>query len=106
NAMGPQVLFSELKLDGKLPTQIPYKGTGEATTALLAGQVDFSCSGIAPAFGLLKAGNLRALFVTTPERLKDLPDVPTARELGLDGMSQITGWSGISGPPGMSDDLV
>lgn len=106
NAMGPQVLFSELKLDGKQPTQIPYKGTGEATTALLAGQVDFSCSGIAPAYGLLKAGNLRALFVTTPERLKDLPDVPTAKELGLDGMSQITGWSGISGPPGMSDEIV
>lgn len=106
NAMGPQVLFSELDINGKLPTQIPYKGTGEATTALLAGQVDFSCSSIGPAYGLLKAGSLRALFVTTPERLKDLPDVPTAKELGLGKMEQITGWSGISGPPNMPTEIV
>ncbi len=106
NDMGPQVLFSELKLSGKRPTQIPYKGTGEATSALLAGQVDFSCSSIGPAYGLIKAGNLRALFVTTPERLKTLPDVPTAKELGLEKMNQITGWSGISGPPGMPDEIV
>ncbi|MCC2596164.1 tripartite tricarboxylate transporter substrate binding protein [Pusillimonas sp. MFBS29] len=106
NSMGPRVLFSELKLGGKVPTQIPYKGTGEATSALLAGQVDFSCSSIGPAFGLINAGNLRALFVTTPERLKSLPDVPTAKELGLSKMNQITGWSGISGPPNMPAEIV
>lgn len=106
NDMGPQVLFSELKLTGKPPTQIPYKGTGEATSALLAGQVDFSCSSIGPAFGLIQAGNLRALFVTTPERLKTLPDVPTTKELGLSKMNQITGWSGISGPPDLPAEIV
>lgn len=106
NDMGPRLLFATLKLGNKVPTQIPYKGTGEATSALLAGQIDFSCSSIGPAHGLIKAGNLRALFVTTPERLKSLPDVPTAKELGLGKMEQITGWSGISGPPGMPAELV
>ncbi len=106
NDMGPRLLFDILKLGDKVPTQIPYKGTGDATTALLAGQIDFSCSSIGPANGLIKAGNLRALFVTTPERLKSLPDVPTAKELGLDKMEQITGWSGISGPPDMPAELV
>lgn len=106
NDMGPKLLFDTLKLGDKVPTQIPYKGTGDATSALLAGQIDFSCSSIGPANGLIKAGNLRALFVTTPERLKSLPDVPTAKELGLAKMEQITGWSGISGPPGMPADIV
>src|SRR5690606_12768121 len=86
NDMGPKLLFNILGLK-TLPTQIPYKGTGEATSALLAGQVDFSCSSIGPAYGLIKAGNLRALFVTTPERLKTLPDVPTASELGIKKMN-------------------
>lgn len=106
NDMGPRLLFDVLKLEGKPPTQIPYKGTGDATAALLAGQIDFSCSSIGPAHGLIKAGNLRALFVTTPERLASLPDVPTAKELGLGKMEQITGWSGISGPPDMPPALV
>lgn len=106
NDMGPRLLFDTLKLGDKVPTQIPYKGTGEATSALLAGQIDFSCSSIGPAHGLIKAGNLRALFVTTPERLKSLPDVPTSKELGLEKMDQITGWSGISGPPNMPPELV
>src|SRR5690606_42036377 len=89
-----------------LPPQSPYKGTGDATAALLAGQIDFSCSSIGPAHGLIKAGNLRALFVTTPERLASLPDVPTAKELGLGKMEQITGRSGIFGPPDIPPALV
>jgi len=106
NDMGPRLLFSILKLGNNTPQQIPYKGTGEATTSVLSNQTNFSCSSIGPAFGLIKSGELRALFVTTPERLKSLPDVPTAKELGIEKMEQITGWSGISGPPNMPPELV
>jgi len=106
NDMGPRLLFDILGLGKNSPQQIPYKGTGEATTSLLANQTDFSCSSIGPAFGLIQGGELRALFVTTPERLKSLPDVPTARELGIEKMEQITGWSGIAGPPNMPRELV
>lgn len=103
--LGPRLLFDVLDLK-EIPTEIAYKGTGEAITAILGGQVDFTCSSIGPAFGLLKNGDLRALLVTTPERLKTLPDVPTSTELGLKGMERITGWSGISGPPDMPKELV
>jgi len=106
NDMGPRLLFSILKLGKNTPQQIPYKGTGEATTSILSNQTDFSCSSIGPAYGLIQSGELRALFVTTPERLKTLPDVPTAKELGIGKMEQITGWSGISGPPNMPRELV
>lgn len=101
NDMGPKLLFSLLKLN-KLPQQIPYKGTGEATASLMSGHVDFSCSSLGPMMGLIKSGKLRALFLTTPERYKLLPDVPTAAELGLPEMGQIIGWSGIYAPQGMS----
>jgi tripartite-type tricarboxylate transporter receptor subunit TctC len=106
NAMGPRVLFNVLKLGQNTPTAIPYKGTGETITALMGDQVDFTCSSLGPAYGLVKEGSLRALFVTTPERLKNLPDVPTAKELGLGDMGQILGWSGLSGPPGMPKEVV
>lgn len=106
NAMGPRVLFNVLKLGDRGPTAIPYKGTGEAITAVLGSQVDFTCSSLGPAYGLIKEGNLRTLFVTTPERLTELPNVPTATELGLGDMGQILGWSGLSGPPNMPKEIV
>ncbi|OIQ91681.1 tripartite tricarboxylate transporter family receptor [mine drainage metagenome] len=106
NDMGPRLLFNLLKLGNKTPQQIPYKGTGEATTALLAGQVDFTCGSIGTMLGLIKTGKLRALLVTTPTRFKDLPDVPTAVELGIPEMSQIIGWSGIYAPLGTPKPVV
>jgi tripartite-type tricarboxylate transporter receptor subunit TctC len=66
----------------------------------MAGQIDFSCGSIGTMLSLIKAGKLRALLVTTPTRNKDLPDVPTANQLGLERMEQIIGWSGIDAPLG------
>ena len=107
NDMGPRQLFNMLKLGAhNTPTQIPYKGTGEATASLLAGQTQFACGSIGSFLPLIANGDLRALMVTTPERMPSLPDVPTARELGYAEMERITGWSGIYGPPGLPAAIV
>lgn len=106
NDMGPRQLFRLLKLSDQTPTQIPYKGTGETVTSLLAGQTDFSCGSLGPFLSQIQAGALRALIVTTPERIEALPDTPTARELGYAEMENVVGWSGIFAPPGLPDEIT
>jgi tripartite-type tricarboxylate transporter receptor subunit TctC len=104
--MGPQMLFDILKLGKDAAVQIPFKGGGEASAALLAGQVEFGCSNLATMLQFIKAGQLRALLVTTSERYKDIPAVPTAREAGYPQLERITGWSALYGPPGMDREAV
>jgi tripartite-type tricarboxylate transporter receptor subunit TctC len=53
----------------------------------------------------VKSGTLRALLVT-PERIADLPDVPSAREAGFPDMEKIVGWTALMGPPGLPRDIV
>ena len=101
NDLGPRQLFKLLGLGANAPTQIPYKGTGEATASLIAGETQFACGSIGSFLPMIKSGDLRALMVSTPKRLPSLPDVPTVREAGFPEMERITGWSGIYGPPAM-----
>ncbi|RZL86563.1 MAG: tripartite tricarboxylate transporter substrate binding protein [Variovorax sp.] len=101
NDMGPRQLFKMLKLTDQTPTQIPYKGTGEASMSLVAGQTEFACGSLGSFIALIKSGALRALMVTTTERLPSMPEVPTARELGYEDMEGIVGWSAVFGPPKM-----
>ena len=105
NDMGPRQLFRLLKVTDKAPMQIPYKGTGEAVVSLLAGETQFSCGSLGTFTSHIKDGALRALMVTTPERLKDMPDVPTAKELGYPDMQGIVGWSAVYAPPGLPDPI-
>lgn len=58
-----------------------------------------------PSLSHIKAGSLRALIVTTPERLAALPDLPTSRELGYPEMEKIVGWSAVFAPPGLPNDI-
>ena len=103
---GPQLLFDVLKLGKEAAVPIAYKGGGEAAMAVMAGDVDFSCGNLTSMIGNIKGGKLHALITTTPERLKDLPDVPTARESGYPQLEAIVGWSALYGPPGMSKDVI
>lgn len=103
---GPQYLFSMLGLPKDAAVGIPYKGSGELTTALLGGQVDFACSNLGALLGHLRSGTLRALMTTTREPLKDLPDVPTARSLGWPEMENLAAWSALAGPPGLPREVV
>ncbi|MBU8537978.1 Bug family tripartite tricarboxylate transporter substrate binding protein [Falsiroseomonas tokyonensis] len=80
---------------------IPFPGQGPAVTSLLGGQTDLFFNQVGPAIGLIQQGAVRALGVTTPQRLAALPDVPTIAEAcNLPGFESTT-WYGVFGPPGM-----
>jgi tripartite-type tricarboxylate transporter receptor subunit TctC len=73
---------------------------------VLGGQVQFACNNATTMVSQIRAGALRGLFVTTPERLAEVPDVPTAREAGVPDMEKIVGWTALMGPPGMPKEVV
>jgi tripartite-type tricarboxylate transporter receptor subunit TctC len=76
---------------------VPYKGTGQAVTDLLAGQIDLMFAPAQTAMPYVKAGRLKALAVTSARRAATLPDLPTAAESGLPGYEAI-GWFGLLAP--------
>ena len=84
---------------------VPYKGSGPAMQDLLSGQVKVSFAGIPNVMPHVKAGRLRALAVTTPQRSPDLPDVPTVAEAGVPGY-EATLWLNIAAPAGTPPEIV
>ena len=84
---------------------IPYKGSAPATTDLIAGQVSVGFPGIALVLPHTKAGRLRALAVTSAERSKAMPDVPSIAEAGLPGYAA-TLWLGLLAPRGTPPEIV
>ena len=75
---------------------IPYKGTGPAMVDLIAGQYQFGFLGLATSQVQVRSGKLRAIAVTSPKRLKSLPDTPAVAEV-LPGF-EVVGWYGVVGP--------
>jgi tripartite-type tricarboxylate transporter receptor subunit TctC len=104
--MASQYLMSLAGFKSDAAVGIHYKGGGEVTTAVLGGQVQFACNNATTLVSQIRAGALRGLFVTTPERLVEVPDVPTAREAGVPDMEKIVGWSALMGPPGLPKEVV
>ena len=86
-------------------THVPYKGTGPATTALLAGEVDYIFEALGSASGHIRAGKIRPIAVTSPKRSPSFPDIPTAIESGLPGF-EITSWYGLWVPAGTPRAIV
>ena len=86
-------------------THVPYKGTGEALSAVLAGQVPLTYSGISSVRQAVEAGRLRALALTGAQRNAALPNVPTFAESGLPSVDCSSHW-GLLGPAGMAPDVV
>jgi tripartite-type tricarboxylate transporter receptor subunit TctC len=101
---GPQYLFTLAGLTKDHAVGIHYKSGGDVSTALLGGQVQFACNNLTTVLPHVKAGTFRALMTTTPQRWPELPDTPTAREIGLPAMERIVGWTALLGPPRMHDD--
>ncbi|HEY4370685.1 MAG TPA: tripartite tricarboxylate transporter substrate binding protein [Burkholderiales bacterium] len=84
---------------------VPYKGTIQAVTDLVAGQVDIVFSDMVPAVPQIKSGNLRPLAVTTEKRSPILPDVPTFVEAGVTKpMPQ--GWWAVLAPKGTPKPII
>jgi tripartite-type tricarboxylate transporter receptor subunit TctC len=104
--LGPQYLFSLVGLPKDAAVGIPYKGSGEITTSLLGGQVQFACSNVGALLGHFRSGTLRPLMTTTREPLKELPDVPTARSLGWPQMERLAAWSALAGPPRLPREVI
>jgi len=84
---------------------VPYKGGAPATQALLAGDTQFMFDNLANAMPQVKAGKLKALAVTTAERSKLAPDLPTMAEAGLPGFD-ISTWFGLFAPAGTPRDII
>ncbi|WP_339230580.1 tripartite tricarboxylate transporter substrate binding protein [Aeribacillus sp. FSL K6-2833] len=90
-------------IDPKLVKYVSYDGGGEAIAALLGGNTDVIATDASSVGEYVKAGKVRVLAVTAPERLGGvLKDVPTLKELGID--AEFTIWRGVFGPKQMSDD--
>jgi tripartite-type tricarboxylate transporter receptor subunit TctC len=83
---------------------IPYKGSGPALMDLVGGRYDYNFAGLQAAQTQVRGGKLRALAVTTPQRIPALPDLPTVAE-ALPGY-EVVGWYGVIGPAAMSTPLV
>ena len=86
-------------------THVPYKGSGQATTDLLAGTVPLSFPGTNGMIKHIKAGKLRVLATSGVKRSTQLPDVPTLDELGLKGYSAYV-WMGLLAPKGTPAAIV
>src|SRR5215470_9964139 len=84
---------------------IPYKGSGDAMQAIMAGQVLWGFIDSGPATGPLKAGKLKAIGITTAKRPLNFPDVPTMDEQGFADM-EIVLWTGVVAPAGTPNDIV
>jgi tripartite-type tricarboxylate transporter receptor subunit TctC len=90
---------------GSFIVHIPYKGTSPSLTALIAGEVDLSFANIPSIQAHVKSGRLRALAVTASRRDPQLPDVPTMKEAGLDGVEVVV-WYGVLAPAGTPGEIV
>ncbi len=84
---------------------VPYSGGAPAQLALLSGEVHFTFDNLATAAPNIRAGKLKALAVTTEERSKELPELPTMKESGMDNFSIATWW-GLVVPAGTPADTV
>ena len=86
-------------------TQVMFKSGGEGPVALAGGHVDFAAQQIAESMAMLQAKKVRPIAVVSDKRLAQYPDVPTAAEQGFTTFD-ITGWHGLSGPPGLPPNVV
>ena len=86
-------------------THVPYKGTAQSISDLATGQVHVLFDSIPTGMPHVASGRLRALAVTSEQRSKLAPELPTMAESGLPGYSSVT-WFGVYGPAGMKPELV
>jgi len=84
---------------------VPYKTASQATIDVLAGQMNMTFEGTTAIVPHVKSGEVRALAVTSPTRIPEIPDVPTMDELGYPGMPPDS-WQAIVAPAGTPPAIV
>ncbi len=104
----PHHLYAELLMSaaGIAMTHVPYKGSAPALNDVVAGHIPLMFCDIPPAYGMLQAGKVRALGVTTSTRVPALPDVPPIAEAGLPGFGAVPGWHMMVAPGRTPRDIV
>ena len=95
-----------LRVEAKIDiTHVPYKGNGPAMSELIGGQVQLMFNNLAPAMSQVKAGKLRALAVTSEQRSRAAPQLPTMAESGFPGVV-FNLWVGMLAPAGTPPEIV
>ena len=84
---------------------VPYKGSSQAFSDLLGGQVDMMLTSATFGANYIKSGRVRALGIAGTARLPSLPDVPTFEEQGIPGYN-VVDWKAVAGPKGIPADVV
>ncbi|MGE2737329.1 Bug family tripartite tricarboxylate transporter substrate binding protein [Mycolicibacterium vaccae] len=101
-----QVLAGELaQAVGANPAQVSYvahSGGGESLSTVLSGRASAGLSGVSEIKPYIDSGDVRALAVSAPERVANLPDVPTLRERGID--VEVQNWRGVAAPSGLTPE--
>ena len=106
NGSGQHLFMAQFaSMAGLKLTHVPYRGSGQATTDLLAGVVSMSFPGTAAMVGHIKAGKLRPLATSGATRSPQLPDVPTLAESGLNGFAAYV-WMGLLAPKGTPPAII
>ena len=106
NGSAAHMTMAYLSLQAGLKMQhVPYKGTAPAVNDLVAGQVQALFTGIPAVLAQIRAGQIKAIAVSSPQRVAALPNVPTVAEAGLPGF-EADQWYGVVGPANMPADVV
>lgn len=85
---------------------VQYKGTGPAMTDLLADRVHVTVAAVASAESYIREGSLGAVCVFGADRSEALPNVPSSKELGIEGLDDLVFWNGLHGPKDIPQEVV
>lgn len=106
NGGSPHLSAETFKIaTGTQMLHIPYKGGGAAMTDLMAGNVDMIFASVLETSGFIKAGKLKALAITSKNRVSAMPDVPTLQESGVSG-AESGSWIGLLAPAGTPGEII
>ena len=89
---------------GLKPTLVAYRGTGPAMNDLIGGHIDYFCEQSVSVTEQIKAGSVKGYLTSSPQRLAALPELPTAKEAGINYDMDI--WAGIFAPAGVSKEVI